>query len=185
MFGLITGLIWVDSWIVELCIWNMNFLLMYFKFPYDFTILRSVFTIQVYFAFFVPCQNRDFNNLGVYPDPSLTRLKKHGPGDNPIGYPSHPSNLSLRVKALWVLIQNKAYGNTILFSFKPKVKSVLLWVQEKYFISNLVNKEQKLLPQSLDLPTELSIGICTIIPLVINLLTKSPIEMLHQWILCR
>jgi hypothetical protein len=79
-----------------------------------------------------------------------------------------------------VLIQNRAYGNTILFSFKPKVKSVLLWVQEKYFIFNLVNKEQKLLPQSLDLPTELSIGICTIIPLVINLLTKSPIEMLHQ-----
>jgi hypothetical protein len=52
---LITGLIWVDSWIVELCIWNMNFLLMYFKIPYDFTILRSVFTIRVCFAFSVPC----------------------------------------------------------------------------------------------------------------------------------
>jgi hypothetical protein len=43
---LITGLIWVDSWIVELCIWNMNFLLMYFKIPYDFTILRSEFVLH-------------------------------------------------------------------------------------------------------------------------------------------
>jgi hypothetical protein len=35
MFGLITELIWVDSWIF---IWSMNFLLMYFKILYDFTI---------------------------------------------------------------------------------------------------------------------------------------------------
>jgi hypothetical protein len=54
--------------VLELC---MNFylkhdFLMYFKIPYDFTILRSVFTIRVYFAFFVSCQNRDFNNLGSY-----------------------------------------------------------------------------------------------------------------------
>jgi hypothetical protein len=60
IFGLITGLIWVDSWIF---IWSMNFLLMYFKIPYDFTILRSIFTIRVCIAFFVPCQNHDFNNL--------------------------------------------------------------------------------------------------------------------------
>ena len=36
---------------------------MYFKIPYDFMILRSVFTIQVWFAYSVPCQNHDFNNL--------------------------------------------------------------------------------------------------------------------------
>jgi len=41
--GLITGLIWVDSWIF---IWSMNFLLMYFKIPYDFTILRSEFVLH-------------------------------------------------------------------------------------------------------------------------------------------
>jgi hypothetical protein len=36
---------------------------MYFKIPYDFMILRSVFTIRVCFAFSVPCYNHDFNNL--------------------------------------------------------------------------------------------------------------------------
>ena len=41
---------------VWIFIWSMNFLLMYFKIPYDFT-------IRVCFAFSVPCQNRDFNNL--------------------------------------------------------------------------------------------------------------------------
>jgi hypothetical protein len=48
---------------VWIFIWSMNFLLMYFKIPYDFTILRSVFTIRVCFGFSVPCQNHDFNNL--------------------------------------------------------------------------------------------------------------------------
>ena len=38
---------------------------MYFKIPYDFTILRFVFTIRVWFACSVPCQNHDFDNLGV------------------------------------------------------------------------------------------------------------------------
>jgi len=54
--------------ILELC---MNFylkhefyFLMYFKIPYNFTILRSVFTIRVYFVFFVPCQKYIFNNIG-------------------------------------------------------------------------------------------------------------------------
>jgi len=45
----------------------MNFLLMYFKIPYDFMIYRSIFTIRVCFAFSMPCQNRDFNNLGFNP----------------------------------------------------------------------------------------------------------------------
>ena len=36
------------------------------------------------------------------------------------------------------------------------------------------------LPQSLDLPTEFFVGICTNIPLVINLPTKSPTEMLSR-----
>ena len=44
--------------------------LMYFKIPYDFTILRSVFTIRVCFAFSVPSQNHDFNNLDHQPLPS-------------------------------------------------------------------------------------------------------------------
>jgi hypothetical protein len=43
-----------------------KFFLMYFKIPYDFTILRSVFTIRVWFACSVPCQNRDFDNLVVH-----------------------------------------------------------------------------------------------------------------------
>jgi hypothetical protein len=34
-----------------------EFFLMYFKIPYDFT-------IRVCFAFSVPCQNHDFDNLG-------------------------------------------------------------------------------------------------------------------------
>ena len=38
---------------------------MYFKIPYDFMILRSVFTIRVWFACSVPCQNRDFDNLAI------------------------------------------------------------------------------------------------------------------------
>jgi hypothetical protein len=36
--------------------------LMYFKIPYDFMILRFVFTIRVYFIFFVSCQKCIFNN---------------------------------------------------------------------------------------------------------------------------
>jgi hypothetical protein len=43
---------------------------MYFKIPYDFTILQSVFTIRVCFAFSVPSQNHDFNNLDHQPLPS-------------------------------------------------------------------------------------------------------------------
>jgi hypothetical protein len=39
--------------------------LMYFKIPYDFTILQSIFTIQVYFAFSVLCQKYVFKNLGA------------------------------------------------------------------------------------------------------------------------
>jgi hypothetical protein len=36
------------------------------------------------------------------------------------------------------------------------------------------------LPQSLNLLMKFSVGICTTIPLVINLPTKSPTEMLRQ-----
>ena len=58
----------------------MNFLLMYFKIPYDFTILRSVFTIRVCIAFSVPCQNRDFNNLDLYRSlrPYFEPNRRHG-----------------------------------------------------------------------------------------------------------
>jgi hypothetical protein len=36
------------------------------------------------------------------------------------------------------------------------------------------------LPQSLDLPMEFFVGVCTIISSVINLPTKSPMEMLRR-----
>jgi hypothetical protein len=42
---------------LELCMnfyLKYEFILIYFKIPYDFTILRSVFTIQVYYPFSVP-----------------------------------------------------------------------------------------------------------------------------------
>jgi hypothetical protein len=52
--------------VLELCMnfyLKHDFFLMYFKIPYGFTILRSVFTIQVYFIFSVPCQKYIFSNL--------------------------------------------------------------------------------------------------------------------------
>ena len=51
--------------------------LMYFKILYDFTILRSVFTIWVYFAFSVPCQKYVFNNLNVDSIKNSQPTKKH------------------------------------------------------------------------------------------------------------
>jgi hypothetical protein len=44
--------------VLELCMnfyLKHEFFLIYFKIPYDFMILRSVFTIRVCFVFSVPC----------------------------------------------------------------------------------------------------------------------------------
>jgi hypothetical protein len=66
LITIIKCLDWLQGWfelILEFLFESWIFL-MYFKIPYDFMILRSVFTIRVCFVFSMPCQNRDFNNLG-------------------------------------------------------------------------------------------------------------------------
>jgi hypothetical protein len=55
-----------------------------------------------------------------------------------------------------------------------------LVLNSNYFYIILIASSALTLPQSLYLLTEFSFGIFTIIPLVINLPTKSPMEMLRQ-----
>jgi hypothetical protein len=55
-----------------------------------------------------------------------------------------------------------------------------LVLNSNYFHIILITSSALTLPQSLYLLTEFSVGIFTIVLLVINLSTKSPMEMLHQ-----
>jgi hypothetical protein len=76
LITIIKYLDWLQGWfelILEF-LFEVWMFLMYFKNPYDFTILQSIFTIQVCFVFSVPCQNRDFNNLGLDSNNSISRL---------------------------------------------------------------------------------------------------------------